>query len=174
MPKLVVLSQGLAGLSYELKTDKITVGRVEDNSFQVSDPSVSSHHCEILLKGTEVIVRDLNSTNGTFINGKEVKGEASIPAGQVLRLGQIEIRVEGIEGSPAKKAVDRTQIIGKGVKIDDLGTTQPTSFAKDSPFAKKSNSGTKLFIVGAIVLGVVIIGFIIMAIMQSGSITQGP
>ena len=174
MPKLVVLSQGLAGLSYELKTDKTTVGRVEDNSFQVSDPSVSSHHCEILLKGAEVLVRDLNSTNGTFINGKQVTGEASIPAGQILRLGQIEIRIEGIEGAPAKKAVDRTQITGRGVKIDDMGATQATSFSKDSPFAKKSNSGTMLFIVGAVVLGLVIIGFIIMAIMQSGSISQAP
>ncbi len=174
MPKLVVLSQGLAGLSYELKTDKITVGRVEDNSFQVSDPSVSSHHCEILLMGTEVVVRDLNSTNGTFINGKQVTGEAPIPSGQILRLGQVEIRVEGIEGASAKKSVDRTQVIGKGVKIDDLGATQATSFAKDSAFAKKTNSGTKLFIVGAIVLGVVIIGLIIWAIMQSGSITQTP
>ena len=174
MPKLVVLSQGLAGLSYELKTDKITVGRVEDNSFQVSDPSVSSHHCEILLMGTEVVVRDLNSTNGTFINGKQVTGEAPIPAGQILRLGQVEIRVEGIEGASAKKSVDRTQVIGKGVKIDDLGATQATSFAKDSAFARKTNSGTKLFIVGAIVLGVVIIGLIIWAIMQSGSITQTP
>ncbi len=174
MPKLVVLSQGLAGLSYELKTDKITVGRVEDNSFQVSDPSVSSHHCEILLMGTEVVVRDLSSTNGTFINGKQVTGEAPIPAGQILRLGQVEIRVEGIEGASAKKSVDRTQVIGKGVKIDDLGATQATSFAKDSAFARKTNSGTKLFIVGAIVLGVVIIGLIIWAIMQSGSITQTP
>ncbi len=174
MPKLVVLSQGLAGLSYELKTDKITVGRVEDNSFQVSDPSVSSHHCEILLMGTEVVVRDLNSTNGTFINGKQVHGEAPIPSGQILRLGQVEIRVEGIEGASAKKSVDRTQVIGKGVKIDDIGATQSTSFAKDSAFAKKTNSGTKMFIVGAIVLGVVIIGLIIWAIMQSGSITQTP
>lgn len=172
MPKLVVLSQGLAGLSYELKTDKTTVGRVEDNSFQVSDASVSSHHCEILLKGNDVVVHDLNSTNGTFINGKQITGEAVIPPGQVLRLGQIEIRVEGVEGTPAKKTVDRTQVVAKGVKMDDLGTTQPASFSKDSPFAKKSNNGTKLFIAGAIVLGVVIIGLIIWAIMQTGNVTQ--
>ncbi len=170
MPKLVVLSQGLAGLSYELKTDKITVGRVEDNSFQVLDPSVSSHHCEILLKGNDVIVRDLNSTNGTFINGKQVSGEASIPAGQVLRLGQVEIRVEGIQGAEAKKPIDRTQVMAKGVKIDDLGTTQPATFSKDSPFAKKSNSGTKLFIASMVVLFLVIIGLVVYAIMQSNSI----
>ena len=121
-----------------------------------------------------IIVKDLSSTNGSFINGKQVTGEAPIPSGQILRLGQVEIRVEGIEGASAKKSVDRTQVIGKGVKIDDIGATQATSFAKDSAFAKKTNSGTKLFIVGAIVLGVVIIGLIIWAIMQSGSITQTP
>ena len=49
MAKLVVLSEGLTGQSYELKVDKTTIGRVEDNTFQIAQPSVSSHHCEVLL-----------------------------------------------------------------------------------------------------------------------------
>ena len=64
MPRLVVLSEGLTGRSHELKAETTSVGRVEDNVFQIPDPSVSSHHCEILLKGSDVIIRDLNSTNG--------------------------------------------------------------------------------------------------------------
>ena len=57
MAKLVILSAGLAGRSHELKVDKTTIGRVEDNTFQIAEPSVSSHHCEILLRGNEVVVR---------------------------------------------------------------------------------------------------------------------
>src|SRR5437016_2431953 len=102
MAKLVVLSAGMTGRTHELKVDT-TIGRVDDNSFQISEPSVSSHHCEILLRGPEVVVRDLNSTNGTYINGEKVT-ESVLKPGQVLRLGQIEMRLEtesSSTGSPS-------------------------------------------------------------------------
>ena len=85
MPKLVVLSEGLTGRAHELKVDKTTVGRLEDNAFQIPEQSVSSHHCELLLKGSDVIVRDLNSTNGTYINGEKIS-EKVLKPGQILRL----------------------------------------------------------------------------------------
>ena len=72
MAKLVLLSEGLTGRSYELKVDRTTVGRVDDNAFPIVEASVSSHHCELLLRGGDVIVKDLNSTNGTFINGEKI------------------------------------------------------------------------------------------------------
>jgi len=97
MAKLVLLSAGMTGRIHDLKVDKTTIGRVEDNTFQIAEPSVSSHHCEILLRGSDVVVRDLNSTNGTFINGEKVT-ETVLKPGQVLRLGQIEMRLE-TEGS---------------------------------------------------------------------------
>src|SRR5258708_37587814 len=93
MAKLVVLSAGMTGRTHELKVEKTTIGRVEDNTFQIAEPSVSSHHCELILKGNDVLVKDLNSTNGTFINGEKVT-ESILKTGQVLRLGQIELRLE--------------------------------------------------------------------------------
>src|SRR5262249_9416122 len=99
MAKLVLLSAGLTGQVHELKVDKTTVGRVEDNTFQIPEPSVSSHHCEILLRVTDVVVHDLNSTNGTFINGEKIS-ESVLRPGQTLRLGQIEMRLE-TEGAAA-------------------------------------------------------------------------
>ena len=93
MAKLVVLSEGMTGHTHELKVDKTTIGRVDDNTFPIAEPSVSSHHCEILLRGSEVVVRDLNSTNGTFINGEKIT-ESVLKPGQILRLGQIEMRLE--------------------------------------------------------------------------------
>jgi pSer/pThr/pTyr-binding forkhead associated (FHA) protein len=71
MARLVVLSEGFNGRAHELKVEKTTVGRVDDNVFQVPDQSVSSHHCEIILRGKEVVVKDLNSTNGSYINGRD-------------------------------------------------------------------------------------------------------
>src|SRR5713101_544525 len=111
MAKLVVLSAGLTGRTHELKVDKTTIGRVEDNTFQIAEPSVSSHHCEILLRGSDVVVRDLNSTNGTFLNGEKVS-ETVIKPGQILRLGQIEMRLETQATAPAsKKPVDQTMVM---------------------------------------------------------------
>ena len=96
MARLVVLTEGLTGRTYELKVDKTTVGRVEDNAFQIAEPSVSSYHCEILLRGDQVVVKDLDSTNGTFINGQKIS-ESPLKSGQILRLGQLEMRLETVD-----------------------------------------------------------------------------
>src|SRR5436190_10128414 len=139
MAKLVLLSAGMTGRAHELKVDKTTIGRVDDNTFQISEPSVSSHHCEVLLRGSDVVVHDLNSTNGTYINGEKVT-ESVLKPGQVLRLGQIEMRLEAENGTtpplapaataatpapaaapgPAKKPVESTMVMQRGVKLDEL------------------------------------------------------
>src|SRR5216117_756130 len=99
MAKLVVLSAGMTGRAHELKVDKTTIGRVDDNSFQIAEASVSSHHCEISMQGSDALVKDLNSTNGTFINGEKIT-EAVLKPGQTLRLGQIELRLETDNSAP--------------------------------------------------------------------------
>src|SRR5512134_580857 len=102
MAKLVVLSAGMTGRTHELKVDKTTIGRVDDNTFPIAEASVSSHHCEVLLRGSDVVVHDLNSTNGTFINGEKIT-ESVLKPGQTLRLGQVELRLEA-EGATASSA----------------------------------------------------------------------
>src|SRR2546427_6235886 len=141
MAKLVVLSAGMTGRTHELNVDKTTIGRVEDNTFQISEPSVSSHHCELLLRGADVVVRDLQSTNGTFINGEKVS-ESVLKPGQILRLGQIEMRLETGDASTtgtAKKSLDQTRVIPQGVKLDDLEGPRPLTFGGQKGFEKKSN-----------------------------------
>ena len=73
MAKLVIQNQGMTGRACELHTDRTTIGRVEDNTFQSADASVSSHHCEVHLRGSDIFIRDLNSTNGSFINGNKIE-----------------------------------------------------------------------------------------------------
>ncbi len=175
MAKLVVLSEGLKGRSYELVTVLTTIGRVDDNAFQIAEPSVSSHHCEILLRGNDIIVKDLNSTNGTYINGQPVT-EAPLRPGQTLRLGQVELRLDG-DGAPpppTAKRPEQTMILPqgakRGVKMDQLEPGAKTgAFTKDSAFAKKSNKGTKIFVTVAIVVGVAIVGLIIFALTRISS-----
>ncbi len=171
MPKLVVLSEGLTGRSHELKVEKTTVGRLEDNAFQIAEQSVSSHHCEILLQGNDVVVKDLNSTNGTFINGEKVS-EKVLKPGQILRLGQIEIRLEadgaaaGTSHAEKKKMDPNTRVIPRGVKLGEAEQSSGVKFDKNSPFAKKSNKTNMIFIVVGVVLGLIIISFLILAFMK--------
>jgi pSer/pThr/pTyr-binding forkhead associated (FHA) protein len=161
MAKLVVLSEGLTGRSYELKVDKTTVGRVDDNAFSIPEPSVSSHHCEILLKGNDVVVRDLDSTNGTYVNDERVT-EAVLRSGQILRLGQVEMRLEtGNAAPPGKKSLDQTLVIPQGVKFGESGTggTHLPDTAT-AVFKKKDSKSNKVFwwIIGAVL--VVLVGII--------------
>ena len=110
MAKLVILSQGMAGRSHELKVDRTTIGRVDDNLFPIAEASVSSHHCEVLLRGNDVVIHDLNSTNGTFINGEKIS-ESVLKPGQTLRLGQVELRLEA-EGAVHDRSGGRFHIGG--------------------------------------------------------------
>src|SRR5438045_5596376 len=134
MARLVLLSEGLTGRTFDLKVEKTTVGRVEDNTFQIPETSISSHHAEILLRGSDIVVKDLNSTNGTFINGEKVT-EAVLKPGQILRLGMIEMRLETGEApsggtTTSKKLLDKTPVIPQGVKLDDLEGNRGKNFAR--------------------------------------------
>ena len=159
MLRLVVLSPGMTGRSQEVTAEKVTLGRLEDNTFQIAEASVSSHHCEVELRGSDVVVRDLNSTNGTFIGGDKVT-EKVLSIGQILRLGQVELRLEAdAAGAPPKKHFDRTTIIAGGVKPGELDHTRGTSGfdTRSAGFSKKTNKVNQIFIVIGAVLGLVIV-----------------
>ncbi len=161
MAKLVLLSEGFTGRSHELKVEKTTIGRVDDNTFPIPEASVSSHHCEILLKGNDVVIKDLNSTNGTFINGEQVT-ESVLKPGQILRVGKIEMRLEteASASAPAatKKPVDQTLVIPRGVSLNELEQGSRGGFDTTSKgFSKKENKTNKMFIIGGIVFALIII-----------------
>jgi pSer/pThr/pTyr-binding forkhead associated (FHA) protein len=170
MARLVILSEGLTGTAHELTVDKTTIGRVDDNTFAIPEGSVSSHHCEVLLRGSEIVIRDLNSTNGTFINGNQVTGEAPLRPGQILRLGQIELRLEdaGAKAAAPKKLPQQTMVIPQGVKVGSEPSTT-ISFEKRG-FAKKSNTGTKIFIAAIIVIAIGVVVLLIAMLKKSGAI----
>jgi pSer/pThr/pTyr-binding forkhead associated (FHA) protein len=173
MAKLVIQNQGMTGRAHELNVDRTTIGRVEDNTFQIADGSVSSHHCEVNLRGSEILIRDLNSTNGTFINNEKIS-EAVLKPGQVLRLGQVELKLEtggaaaGLPSAPSRKPVDATMIMPRGVSLGELeqGGVRPPGFDSTTVFTKKTNKVNKFFLIGGIVVGLIIVVLIIYALKQ--------
>jgi len=94
IPKLIFTGEHFAGKSYELSLEKITVGRGDHNNLVLHHRSVSQTHCEILVHGTEVIVRDLGSTNGTFVNGIRVSPQSQVKSEQILRFGSVQARLD--------------------------------------------------------------------------------
>ncbi|MCU0772800.1 MAG: FHA domain-containing protein [Verrucomicrobia bacterium] len=155
--------------------DSTTVGRVEDNAFQIPDVSVSSHHCEILLKGAEVVVKDLNSTNGTYIDGSKVT-EASLKPGQTLRLGQVELQLVVGEGAPAPapaaapKAAPsvpgQTVVVQRGVSLSELEKGPVAGFdTANAAFSKKSNQVNRYFLIGGVIIGIAILAVIVFLVL---------
>jgi hypothetical protein len=71
---------------YALRPGVNTIGRYETNSLVIDHPSVSGCHCEVVWEGRVAMVRDLGSTNGTFIEDQPVQ-ESVLQPGQALRLG---------------------------------------------------------------------------------------
>jgi len=106
MVRLVVISKSLSGLAHELGSRWITIGRAPGNSFQISDSSVSGQHCEVLFRNNELLVRDMRSTNGTYIKDTLVT-EGVVYPGATLRLGEVELRLE-VTSSFAEPRPDAT------------------------------------------------------------------
>jgi hypothetical protein len=76
-----------------------TLGRIEGNDFVLDHPSVSSHHCEINVMASGVAIKDLGSSNGTFIGEQPVTESLLLP-GQMLRLGEVQMQLEGTMPAP--------------------------------------------------------------------------
>ena len=75
----------------------ITVGRSASNDMVVNDFCVSRNHCHIVLKeGSQCFVVDLNSRNGTFVNGDRVTGMAPVKRGDIIRIGNTTLGVDDI------------------------------------------------------------------------------
>ena len=94
MPKLHFTDKNFEGRVYELVVERTTVGRGEHNTLVIADDSVSVNHCDILVYGQEVIIRERGSSNGTFIDEVRVEGQMPAHNGQVLQFGSVVARLE--------------------------------------------------------------------------------
>lgn len=79
-----------AGATFSVSASNVSIGSGTDNDIVLDDPAVSRRHCEIVARGDRYIVRDLGSTNGTWISGVEVR-EAFITADTQLSIGETSL-----------------------------------------------------------------------------------
>jgi predicted component of type VI protein secretion system len=91
---LVVLNAGkAAGQVVPIPAPEFVVGRDAQCNLRPASILISKKHCAIVTRGEEVFVRDFDSTNGTFINDRPVRGEAPLKNDDVLKIGPLSFRV---------------------------------------------------------------------------------
>lgn len=77
--------------NYVLDMDKIKIGRTKKCDIQIADPFLSSEHVQLLFQNGKYYIEDLNSTNGTFLNGNRITGKpAALKNGDMISIGQLD------------------------------------------------------------------------------------
>ena len=77
------------GMIIPIQKSPFKIGRDDDCQLRTSNPYVSHRHCELLAADDKIVIRDCNSTNGTFINSQRVEGQVEVHEGDRLKIGSM-------------------------------------------------------------------------------------
>src|SRR5262245_30368894 len=91
---LVVISGAGLGRRFRLENEPVTIGRDPACGFVLASPDVSRRHSRLQLVADEVFATDLNSTNGTYVDGKRISDATPLPDGSTLEIGQQVLKHE--------------------------------------------------------------------------------
>lgn len=85
--RLVVTGGPKSGLELDLPDTGLTIGRSSGSGLQVKDDYTSSNHARLVRRGTDWLIEDLQSTNGTFVDGHRITSATVVAPGTTLRIG---------------------------------------------------------------------------------------
>lgn len=123
-PKLTVIEGDEIGRSFELTDEYTHLGRVLNNEITLAYPAISSRHCMFILSGSDVIVRDLNSSNGTFVNGVQIT-EVILQLGDQIQIGPVVLKFESSVKRPKLRMPSPTELEPAEDKIPFHKKTAP-------------------------------------------------
>jgi pSer/pThr/pTyr-binding forkhead associated (FHA) protein len=109
MPKLIVSIDGVVIKEVTLAKDRTTLGRRPYNDIVVDNLAISGEHAVLHMIGADVSLEDLNSTNGTYVNGRAIKKQA-LEQNDVIEVGKYKVRYMASAGSPDSGAAGRTVV----------------------------------------------------------------
>ena len=135
MPTLIVTLPDGNTITHDLGEDTITVGRVPDNTLQIDDISVSSHHATLSLAGGEYVLRDTGSTNGTRLNGQTLVPDTDhhLAGGEKITFGKIVANYVSDAGSEARPLPEEED----ATLVPAAASVRPDNFENASPFQTK-------------------------------------
>jgi pSer/pThr/pTyr-binding forkhead associated (FHA) protein len=145
MARLILSLDGAVLAEYNMNKERYTIGRLPDNDIRIDNPAVSGHHSLIINILNDSFLEDLNSTNGTYVNGKLIKKHA-LQHGDVITAGHHQLRfVEEDEAQqddfektmviqPSARPVDKV----RAATTDAAATGSRRSIANGAPALKKA------------------------------------
>jgi pSer/pThr/pTyr-binding forkhead associated (FHA) protein len=107
MPKMIVSIDEVVIKEVQLTKERTTLGRRPYNDIVIDNLAVSGEHAVIHMNGPEVVLEDLNSTNGTYVNGKAIKKQA-LQNGDGIEVGKYKIK---FVGDSAGDNFDKTMVV---------------------------------------------------------------
>jgi len=114
MARLILSLDGQVLAEYNMSKERYTLGRLPDNDVRIDNPAVSGHHSLIINILNDSFLEDLNSTNGTYVNGKLIKKHA-LTHGDVITIGHHHLRfVDSQVESSEQDEFERTLVIQPG------------------------------------------------------------
>lgn len=107
---------------FTISPTPFSIGRHSSNNLQISDLTVSGQHAELLIVESELFVRDLQSTNGTFLNGRRVRNLTCMKCGDVVHFGSVmfTLKSENIERHASTIRSDVTREAIAQLQFDEL------------------------------------------------------
>ncbi len=145
MPKMIVSIDGVVIKEVQLTKDRTTLGRRPYNDIVIDNLAVSGEHAVLQMTGNEVYLEDLNSTNGTYVNGKAAKKQ-SLQNGDVVEVGKYKIKFvnEVAEQGFEKTMMVRPSVAAALAASHQTPITRPSVSAPDSAFAGLSRASIKV------------------------------
>ena len=114
MPKMIVSIDGVVIKEVQLTKDRTTLGRRPYNDIVIDNLAVSGEHAVMQMSGTDVFLEDLNSTNGTYVNGKAIKKQ-QLQNGDTIEIGKYKIK---FVHDGASDHHEKTTVINSGAVVD--------------------------------------------------------
>lgn len=108
MARLVLSLDGQVMAEYNMNKERYTIGRLPDNDIRIDNAAVSGHHSLIINILNDSFLEDLNSTNGTYVNGKLIKKHA-LQHGDVVTVGHHQLRF--VEDDEQQDEFEKTMVI---------------------------------------------------------------
>jgi pSer/pThr/pTyr-binding forkhead associated (FHA) protein len=115
MPTLVLQCEDRVAYAYAID-NVVTIGRLSDNRLVLDHPAVSSHHACVFTDGEQFIVEDLQSTNGTFVNGRRVS-RRTLRDGDVMTIGRHTILFDRTASAQPGKAASADAVASSGETV---------------------------------------------------------
>jgi transcriptional regulator with PAS, ATPase and Fis domain len=141
---LAVVDGPSRGARAQVGSEIARIGTADGNDLVLADRTVSRFHCEVLVRGNTIVIRDCGSTNGTLIDGVRIR-EAEIPPGTLVRIGGSALRVELGEEPAFVEVSARTafgELVGASVELRRVYAVLERLAGSDATVLVQGETGT--------------------------------